>query len=91
MLWKPLSTFGATASILVGAISAVLLIALSPTVMVEILGQPSAVFPLKNPALISVPLAFVTAIGVSLFRPEPAAAARFESEKVRCYLGVGAE
>ena len=59
--------------------------------MVDIFAQPAAIFPLKNPALISVPLAFITAIVVSLLTPEPEADALFDSEKLRCYLGVGAE
>lgn len=91
ILWRKLTTRGATASIIVGAVSAVLLIALSPTVMIDILGQPAAIFPLKNPALISIPLAFFTAWAVSLLTPEPEAAALFDSEKLRCYLGIGAE
>lgn len=91
IMWRRLSTRGATASILVGAVSAVLLIALSPTVMIDILGQPAAIFPLKNPALISIPLAFLTAWIVSAVSPEPEAAELFDSEKLRCYLGIGAE
>ena len=45
--------------------------------MVDVLGHDSAIIGLKNPALISMPLAFVSGILVSLLRPEPEAAARF--------------
>lgn len=91
ILWKRLTTQGATWSIIVGAISAILLIVLSPTVMVDILKQESAIFPLKNPALISIPLSFATAFIVSLLGKEQSAEDKFESEKLRSYLGVGAE
>lgn len=91
ILWKRLTTQGATCSIIVGAISAILLIVLSPTVMVDTLGKETAIFPLKNPALISIPLSFLTAIVVSLLGKEQSAEDKFESEKLRSYLGVGAE
>ena len=53
-----------------------MLIALSPTIMVDLLDHDSAIIALKNPALISMPLAFASGILVSLLRPEPDAAAR---------------
>ncbi len=91
ILWKKLTTKGATYSIIVGAVSAIVLIALSPTIMVDILKQETAIFPLKNPALISIPASFLTAIIVSLFDKEQEAEDKFEEEKLRSYLGIGAE
>jgi cation/acetate symporter len=91
ILWKRLTTKGATYSIIVGAVLAIVLIILSPTVMVDILGKETAIFPLKNPALISIPASFLTAFVVSLFDKEQEAEDKFESEKLRSYLGVGAE
>jgi cation/acetate symporter len=58
---------------------------------VDILGYQSAVFPLKNPAIISIPLAFAVAIIVSLLKKEPEASKLFETEKLRTYLGIGSE
>jgi cation/acetate symporter len=69
MFWKRLTTAGAQASMLAGAAAAVLLIFLSPTIQVDILKHQSAWFPLRNPGLLSIPLAFMVAIGVSLLKP----------------------
>ena len=53
--------------------------------------MPQAVFPLKNPALVSMGAAFLVGILVSLLTREKAAEERFEEEKLRTYIGVGAE
>lgn len=89
--WKKLSTAGATASILVGAILATVLIILSPTVWVNVLKNPQAIFPLNNPAIVSMTASFVVAIVGSILFPEKEAEEKFEAQKVRTYLAVGAE
>jgi cation/acetate symporter len=91
IVWKRFTTAGAVASILTGAILSLLLIILSPTIWVEILKNPVAIFPLKNVAIVSMPAAFLIGIVVSLAAREPSAEASFEGEKLRTYLGVGAE
>jgi cation/acetate symporter len=83
MVWRPLSTKGAVASMLVGTASALLLIFLSPVVFVDILKQPAAIFPLKNPGLITVPLSFAVAIIVSLLTPEEGSIEKFEAAEHR--------
>ena len=90
ILWRGFTTRGAVASILTGCILSVLLIVLSPTVWVDLLGHKSAIFPLKNPALVSLPAAFIAGYIFSLFGDEPEAKAKFEEEMVRSHLGVGA-
>ncbi len=89
--WRRFNTAGAVAAIATGASLSVLLIVLSPTIWVELLGYPTAVFPLRNPAIVSMPAAFVAGIAASLARREPRAEAMFDDEKLRTYLGVGAE
>ncbi|WP_337873366.1 sodium/solute symporter [Ignavibacterium sp.] len=91
ILWKKFTTKGAVASIVTGAGLAVLLIVLSPTVWIDILGNQKAIFPLKNPALISMTAAFIAGGLVSLFTKENEAALKFEDEKLRTYLGIGSE
>jgi cation/acetate symporter len=87
--WKRFTTQGAVASMAVGLISAVLLIALSPTVWTDVFHFASAPpVPLKNPAIISMPLAFLTGFIVSLFTRDEAAEGRFEEQYVRSYLGA---
>ncbi|HEY9420667.1 MAG TPA: sodium/solute symporter [Thermoanaerobaculia bacterium] len=91
IVWRRFTTAGAVASILTGAFLSVLLIVLSPTVWVDVLGNETAPFPLKNPAIVSMTVSFLVAFAVSLLSAEPAAAAKFEDEKLRTYLGIGAE
>lgn len=89
--WRRLTTAGATVSILVGALSAIILIILSPTVWVAILKNPKAIFPLSNPAIVTMPLAFITAYVVSMMSPEKESEQKFDDMRVRTYLGYGAE
>jgi cation/acetate symporter len=91
IVWRRFTTAAAVASILTGATLAVVLIVLSPTVWVDVLGHPSALFGLRNPAIVSMTAAFLVGIGVSLATREPRAATMFDEEKLRTYLGVGAE
>jgi cation/acetate symporter len=91
IVWKRFSTQGAVLSILVGALSSVTLIVLSKTVWVDVFGFEAAIFPMKNPAVFSMSLAFVVGILASLLAPEKEAQEKFEDEKLRTYLGVGAE
>ncbi|MCG6551004.1 MAG: sodium/solute symporter [Candidatus Magnetominusculus sp. LBB02] len=53
--------------------------------------MPQALFPLKNPGLISMGAAFLIGILVSLLSSEPEAQDKFEKEKLRAYIGIGAE
>jgi cation/acetate symporter len=69
VFWRRTSTAGAAASMIVGTLSTLSFIALSPAVQVDLLGKPDAWFPLKNPALVTIPLSFLTGIVVSLLRP----------------------
>ena len=70
---------------------AVGLIIISPTVWVDVLGNAQAIFPWKNPALISLPAAFAAGWLGSVLVPDEGAEARYENQRVRNYLGVGAE
>ena len=51
------------------------------------LGGTSALFPLTNPGLVSIPLAFAVGIMVSLLTPEPDAVAKFAALEHRLHLG----
>jgi len=88
MMWRRFTTRGAVASMVTGTVSSLLLITLSPTVWKDLLGNPEAVIPLKNPGIITVPLAFVVAIVVSLIWPEPEAAQGFTDAHDRMHLGA---
>ena len=88
IFWSRCSTAGTVASMLIGTVSALTLIYLSPTIQVDILHHQGAIFPLKNPALITIPLSFATGIIVSLLTPEKQSAERFASAERRMMLGV---
>ena len=75
---------------LAGAVSALVLISLSPTIRSTCSGTTTAIFPLKNPALISMPLAFGLGIVVSLLRPSARRAARFVEAERQIVLGTSA-
>lgn len=92
VLWKKFTTSGAVASIVTGLVLSVVLIVLSPTVWTDVFHMASAPpFPMKSPALFSMPAAFLAGIIVSLLKPEPAAAEQYDAELVRTYAGIGAE
>jgi cation/acetate symporter len=65
-----------------------LLIALSPAVQVDLLHKTSAIFPLKNPALVTIPLSFVTGIVISLLVPDRGGDARYTALEQRLLLGA---
>ena len=88
IFWRRLTTAGAQASMLIGTLSTVILIALSPTIQIDILKNTEAWFPLRNPGLVTIPLSFVVAIGVSLLRPVPLEEERFRLAARRLHLGV---
>lgn len=88
MVWRRFTTNGAVASMLVGTLSSLLLIYLSPTIQVTILKHSSALFPLKNPGLITIPLAFLVGIVVSLLTTERRAEERFNEVENRIHGGV---
>ncbi len=91
IVWSRFNTAGAVWSILTGALLSVILIVLSPTIWVDLLHHRAAIFPLRNPAIVSMPAGFVAGFIASLLTSEPDAEAKFHDEKLRTYLGIGAE
>lgn len=71
LFWKKTTAKGIAWAIVVGALSSLIIILLSPT-MFEIYGASpdSAIIPLQNPGIFSIPLGFLTLIVVSL-RTQP--------------------
>ena len=51
--------------------------------------MPKAIFPMNNPAVISMGFSFLAGILVSLLSPEKEAQMKFDDEKVRVYVGIG--
>jgi cation/acetate symporter len=88
--WRGFTTHGAVAAILTGVLISVILIVLSPTVWVDIFGHESALFPLRNPALVSMPASFIAGYIGSVLKADPEALTKYDQERVRTHLGIGA-
>ena len=88
MFWRKFTTRAAQMSMLVGTASSLILIYLSPTIQIDILKNSEAWFPLRNPGLVTIPLSFVVAVGVSLLWPVPLEEQRFRLAARRLHLGV---
>ena len=86
IFWKRFNTNGAVVGLLVGLASSILLILISPDFMGE-----NAIFPLKNPALLSIPIGFLAAIIGTLLSKEVPSEDKFVELQVRANTGLGAE
>ncbi|MDO4906809.1 cation acetate symporter [Neisseria sp.] len=93
MFWKGLTTRGAVIGGFLGLLAAFVLIILGPTVWVKVLHHKEAIFPYSNPALFSIPLAFISAWFFSVTDKSKQAEidkAGFEAQYVRSMTGIGA-
>jgi cation/acetate symporter len=93
ILWRGTTTLGALVGGFAGLVCSLVMVVLSKAVWVTTLGHPAALFPYDNPALFSMPLAFVViwlvskADGSRRARLEQAA---FDAQFVRAETGIGA-
>jgi cation/acetate symporter len=74
LFWKRTTEWGIVMGIVVGLVSSVALIAISPAMMSE-----GALFSLYNPGIVSIPLGFAVTIGVSLLTANRAKAEASEA------------
>ncbi len=95
LFWKRFNTSGVLWSMYGGLISCVVLIILSPAVSGSTGAMfPSldfAIFPLKNPALVSVPLSFLLGYLGTVLSKDEADDAKYAEMEVRALTGAGAE
>jgi cation/acetate symporter len=93
MYWKGLTTRGALAGGYIGLFSAVTFVLLSKSVWVTVLGNAAPLFPYEQPALFSMPIAFLICIVVSLLDNSEQAKKEieaFDDQFVRAQTGYGA-
>ena len=93
MYWRGLTTAGAAVGGWLGLITAVVLTVLSKAIWVTVLGHPAAIFPYDNPALFSMPLAFLGCWLVSKMDSSQKAkteAEGFDAQYIRSQTGIGA-
>ena len=88
IFWRRCTTEGIVSSMLIGTGTTLLLIWLSPTIQVDILKHEGAWFPLKNPALVTIPLSFAVGVVVSLLTRDDAALAKFAAAERRMHVGA---
>jgi cation/acetate symporter len=88
IFWRGYTTAGAVTSMVLGTVTTLGLIWLSPTIQVDVLKHAEAWFPLKNPALVTMPLSFVAGIVVSLLGRRPEEAEGFARLQERMHLGA---
>ncbi len=95
LFWKRFNTTGALWSMYGGLISTIVLIVFSPAVSGSktsmIPGSDFAWFPLSNPGIVSIPLAFVLGIVGTLVAKNKDNTAKDAEMEVRSLTGVGAE
>ena len=95
LFWRRFNTTGALCSMYGGLISTLILIVFSPAVS----GSPTSMlpnsdfawFPLSNPGIVAIPLAFVLGIVGTLMSKDSESRAKQAEMEVRSLTGIGAE
>jgi cation/acetate symporter len=88
IFWKRCTTEGVVSSMVIGTVTTLLLIWFSPTIQVDLLKHADAWFPLKNPALVTIPLSFAVGILVSLAKRDQVASDGFAATERRMHVGT---
>jgi cation/acetate symporter len=95
LFWKRFNTMGALFSMYGGLVTTLVLIALSPAVSGAetsmIKGADFAIFPLSNPGIISIPLAFLLGIVGTFLGKKDEFPEKQQEMEVRSLTGVGVE
>lgn len=101
LFWRRFNTNGAVWGLLIGLVSSIVLILIGPSIMgidaadvaanKRHLIQMNPIFPLGNPALLSIPLGCLAAVIGTMIKREPASEAKYTEMMVRAHTGLGAE
>lgn len=91
--WRNLTTNGVLYGGIIGLVTVLTLVLLSPSVWVKVLGFESAIFPYDHPAIFSMPLTFVAIWVIS--KSDSGARAKkdkegFNAQDFRAQTGIGA-
>lgn len=101
LFWRRFNTNGAVWGLLVGLVSSIVLIVIGPKIMgidaADVVSskrhliQMNPIFPLGNPAILSIPLGILAAVIGTLLKREPASEEKYTEMMVRAHTGLGAE
>jgi cation/acetate symporter len=101
LYWKRFNTAGAVTSMICGVLASLGLIVVSPSFMgidapgiagaTRHLIQAKALFPLENPAMVSIPIGFLAAVVGTLLSKERTPSGRLNQLAVRSNTGLDAE
>ena len=101
LFWRRFNTAGALTGLAVGLLGSIGMVLVSPTVMgidppgvasaARHLVQHKALFPLENPALVSIPLGFLAAFVGTLLSKVTSSEEKYNELLVRSNTGLGAE
>jgi cation/acetate symporter len=86
LLWRRFNTAGAVSGMAVGLVSSIALIAVSPSFL-----GASALFPIENPGIVSIPAGFLGAVLGTLASRDRASEEKYTELLVRANTGLGAE
>ncbi|CAB3806956.1 Cation/acetate symporter ActP [Paraburkholderia ultramafica] len=86
--WRRYTATGAIWGMLVGLFASLVFIYFSPTIQVDVFKHASAAIPLRNPAIVCVPLSFVVSIAASLLSQKRNDPRRYEQIEQRILLGA---
>jgi len=91
--WKRFNTTGAIWAMVVGLISAIGLVIISPNVFSPEVGKAifvgNPIFPYTTPGIISIPLGFIAGYLGSIFSSQKADAKKYDEVLVKSNLGIG--
>ena len=93
LLWRGTTTLGAVVGGTLGLVSSIVMVVLSKAFWVTSLHHKAAIFPYSNPAIFSIPLAFIGIVVVSLLDRSARAnreRAAYDAQFVRAETGIGA-
>jgi cation/acetate symporter len=93
VFWSKMTSRGAALGGWIGLTTAVVLTVISKAIWVDVLGNKQALIGLDNPAIISVPVAFLSIWFFSITDTSKRAQediAGYEAQDVRCQTGIGA-
>ncbi|TCS80800.1 solute symporter family protein [Tepidibacillus fermentans] len=90
--WRKFNTTGAVTGMLVGLLSALILIAIGPNIWNPVAGKAilvgNPIFPLSNPGIVSIPLGFIGAYLGTIFSPRKEDPVKYDEILVKANTGL---